>query len=77
MCTHMHAHLGVRVKWMEGVHTPPNSLFRAANTQFATRESQLSAPTSIQEFESNVSNQMLPIEWANLNAKDNSPIIKC
>ena len=77
MCTHMHAHLGVRVKWMDGAHTPPNSLSRAANTQLATRESQLSAPTSIQEFESKVSNQRLPIEWANLNAKDNSPRIKC
>ena len=54
MCTHMHAHLGVRVKWMDGAHTSPNSLFRAANSQLTTRESQLSATSSIQELESKV-----------------------
>ena len=24
-CAHMHAHLGARVKWMDGTHTSPNS----------------------------------------------------
>ena len=61
--TQMHAHLGVRVKWMDGVHTSPNSifrfsiansLFRAVNSHLALRESQLSAPSSIQELESKV-----------------------
>ena len=41
MCTHMHAHLGVRVKWMDGAHTSPNSLFRAVNSQLPICNSQI------------------------------------
>ena len=59
MCTHVRAS-GVRVRWTDRTHASPNSLFRAANTQLATRESQLSAHSSIQELEFKVSNQRLP-----------------
>ena len=73
MCTHMHAHLGVRVKWMDGAHTFPNSLFRAVISQLATRGSQLSATSSIQEVESKVLNQRLSIQCSNLNSNDKRP----
>ena len=57
MCTH-----GVRVRWTDRTHASPNSLFRAANTQLATRESQLSAHSSTQELEFKASNQRLSNE---------------
>ena len=77
ICTRMHAHLVVRVKRMDGAHTSPNSLFRAVNSQLATRESQWSPPSSSQDLESKVKNQRLPIQISNLNAKDETPRIKC
>ena len=52
MCAHMHANLGARVTRMDGAHTSPNYRFRAVDSQLATRESQLSATSSIQELES-------------------------
>ena len=60
MCTHVRA-TGVRVRWTDRTHASPDSLFRAANTQLATRESQLSAHSSTQELQFiKVSNQRLP-----------------
>ena len=57
MFTHMHAHLGVRVKWMDGAHTSPNSLFRAVNSQLPISNSripiispQLNSRVSIKSF---------------------------
>ena len=41
MCTHMHVHLGVRVKWMDGTHTSPNSLYRAVSSQLPISNSRI------------------------------------